>query len=151
MSTTTTNPTKGQLIDALSVWIHQRPGLEYGNYGEPTSYRAECRQIRKDLHDARALLRSVELSQITGTELLAAFHAFSGRMTWTEKGLEYCTGQYWPTEYRKVVAAICAKALWDYHREDYTADAKPGESAGDAIRRNFMRRFGRAMQARWFN
>lgn len=144
-------PTKAQLIDALSTWIHQRPGLEFGNYGESRAYRKELRQITKDLHDARQLLRAVESSSITADALLDAFRAFSGRMQWTNRQLEYCTGQYWPTEYRKVVCAIAAQALWDHYRDDYSASATPGESPGDAIRRHFKRAYGRTIQQRWFD
>ena len=52
---------KQQIIDALRAFTHKRPGLEYGNYGDPAAYRAEMRAINKDLHQARALLRYVEL------------------------------------------------------------------------------------------
>ncbi len=155
MSTTTDNtqtmrPTKSQLIDALRTWIRQRPGLEYGNYGDPTSYRAELRQIARDKREAEQLLRAVELSSMTAEDLLQGFRAFSGRLTWTAQGLHYCTGQYWPTEYRKAAAAVCAAALWDYYREDYAASKRAGESDGDAIRRRFRTVYGRALQTRWF-
>ena len=140
-----------RILTALYAWIRQRPGLEYGNYGSPTSYRAELRGITKDLHDARQLLRAVELSGITGEQLKAAFRAFSGRLTWDGKCLDYCTGQYWPTEYRKAACAVLASALWDHYREDYSKAAKKDESPGDAIRRNFKRQYGKRMQERWFN
>ena len=143
--------TKEQLITALAQWIQQRPGLEYGNYGDPTSYRAELRGIAKDKRDAEQLLRAVELSSITAPEFLKAFDAFSGRLQWTDKGLDYCTGQYWPTEYRRAAAAVCASALWNHYREDYARTATEKESPGDAIRRNFKRVYGKAMQARWFD
>lgn len=32
--------------------------------------------------------------------------------------LDYCTGQYWSTEYRRAVCAVLARALWDYWRAD---------------------------------
>src|SRR3990167_6373839 len=95
---------KQAITTALYNWIRQRPGLEYGNYGNPASYRAELRGITKDLHDARQLLRAVELSSVTGKQLKEAFRAFSGRLTCTVKptdtagytaSLDYCTGQYW--------------------------------------------------------
>ena len=57
---------KQAIITALESWIKQRPGLEYGNYGDPVSYRAELRGITRDLQQARTLLRHVELSGITG-------------------------------------------------------------------------------------
>ena len=47
---------KTQIVLALSAWVSQRPGLEYGNYGDVSSYRAEVRSIGKDLQHARALI-----------------------------------------------------------------------------------------------
>lgn len=32
--------------------------------------------------------------------------------------VDYCTGQYFPTEYRRAVCAVLASALWDYTREN---------------------------------
>lgn len=142
---------RDKIISALYAWIKQRPGLEYGNYGDPVSYRAELRSITQDLHDARTLLRAVELSNISGKELKAAFSAFSGRLTWDGERLDYCTGQYWPTEYRKAVCAVASSALWHYLRDAFVKDANDGESPGDAIRRNFRERYGKRMQLRWFN
>ena len=142
---------RSAILEALRIWINQRPGLEYGNYGNLSSYRAELRSIGRDLSEARQLLRAVELSSMPVEVLKGAFRAFSGRLSWDGKRLDYCTGQYWPTEYRKAACAVLADALWDWYRSDYAASAKPGESAGDAIRRNFRRQYGRAIANRWFN
>jgi hypothetical protein len=155
----TKTPTKNQIITLLDAWIRQRPGLEFGNYGDVTAYRSESRRIQRQLRDARELLLAAELALgMTGEQLAAAFpRAYSGRLTLaphTKPGtwrLDYCTGQYWPTEYRAAVCAVLASALWDYYREDFAASAKPGESPGDAIRRNFRRKFGATMQKRWFD
>ena len=95
--------TKRAILEALQVWIRQRPGLEFANYSELKSYRADLRQIAKDKHHAETLLSAVAIrDSITAKDLLAAFSAYSGRLSISEdKGrakLEYCTGQYWPTE-----------------------------------------------------
>ncbi len=176
---------KAQIITALRAWIAQRPGLEYGNYGDPTAYRREMRSITKDRHHAEQLIRAVELSSMTAEQLKQGFSAYSGRLEWklvqmnrldspcadcgvkpnrehleSCKGgqhsleghkLTYCTGQYWPTEYRRAVCAVCASALWNYYRDDMVMAAKPGESPGDAIRRGFRIQYGKRMQERWFN
>jgi hypothetical protein len=143
------------IIDALYKFARQRPGLEFGNYGDVSAYRSEMRSITKDLHDARILLRRLELSSITPETLQKAFSAFSGRLslTPTDKGLklDYCTGQYWPTEYRRAVCAVAAAALWDHYRDSFSSSAKHGESPGDAIRRCFRREFGRSIAKRWFS
>jgi len=144
--------TKQKMIDALRAFINQRSGIEFANYGNVTAFRAEQRSITKDLHHARELLRSVELAGgLDGNTLAGAFRAYSGRLSWDGARLTYTTGQYFPTEYRRAVCAVCAAALWDYYRDDYATAAKAGESAGDSIRRNFRRVYGRAMQMRWFD
>ena len=113
---------KQQIITALYAWVAQRPGLEFGNYGDVKGYRAELRSITRDLQDARTPLRAVELSGITGEELAQAFgRAYSGRLSWDGKRLDYCTGQYWPTEYRRAACAVLASALWYYHRDNMPA------------------------------
>lgn len=142
---------RGAILEAMGRWIRQRPGLEFGNYGTVSSYRAELRSITRDLSDARLLLRAVEMSSMPADVLLEGFRAYSGRLSWDGNRLDYCTGQYWPTEYRKAACAVLAAALWDWYREDYAAAAKPGESAGDAIRRQFRREYGRGLARRWFD
>lgn len=147
--------TTENILTALSKFARQRPGLEFGNYGDVSAYRSEMRRITRQLADANTLMRAVELSSITPETLTEAFRAFSGRlsMTETDKGLrlDYCTGQYFPTEYRAAVCAVLAAALRDHYREDFAKAAKPGESAGDAIRRQFRQLFGRGIAARWFS
>jgi hypothetical protein len=114
---------KENLLLCLGAFIRQRPGLEFGNYGDVAAYRAESRSITKDLHIARELLRALELRpSITADALLeASQRAFSGRLSIIVTGdsvsIDYCTGQYFPTEYRAAVASIAASALWSYYRD----------------------------------
>ena len=192
---------RDRMLIALRAWIAQRPGLEFGNYGDVSVYRAELRSITRDLHDARTLLQYVEARpDITADMLREAFRsAYSGRLSWhycphgltgrTQCGickrvwcaecepapsalchwchgnggaqskpgtgyLEYCTGQYWPTEYRRAACAVLASAIWDYWREDImpprgTEFCVP--SLGDALRARGKRIFGARIQRRWFN
>ena len=172
MNNTPTNslPSRETLVALLSAFARQRPGLDFANYGSVSSYRSELRQITKDLQHARTLIRAVELSSITAESLLAAFSAYSGRLSYdaATNSLNYCAGQYFPTEYRKAVCAVCASALWAHVRA-YSMPAptvkqhgKAGEpmrtehvydglSAGDWLRRKFRREFGRGIASRWFN
>ena len=137
---------KNEIINALRTFAQKRPQLEYGNYGNFSSYSQESRAITKDLHHARALLRKVELSGISAEELLeASKEAFSGRLeiTATDDGLakvSYCVGQYFPTEYRKAVAAVCARALWNY----WKTDANDADRIRNTARREFPRAIARA-------
>jgi len=158
---------KQQIIDALRAFTRQRPGLEYGNYGDPVAYRAELRAIIKDLHQARELLRYVELrDSITGADIIAASKsAYSGRLTINaDATIEYCAGQYFPTEYRKAVCAVLSSAIWAWHRDQCmptptlhhntetgeTVQRYKGLRAGDYLRASLKREFGRGL-SRWFN
>ena len=133
---------KSVLCHALAHFIAKGPRLEYGNYGCPRTYRAEQRAITRDLRDARAFLRLVEISSITTEELKAAMRdAWGGRLSWDGATLDYCAGQYWPTEYRKAVAATCALALKRHW----------WQGAPDGFKNDQMKKqFGRGMASRWF-
>jgi hypothetical protein len=147
---------KQQIIAALHAFINQRPGLEFGNYGDVPNYRAEVRAIGRDLTQARQLLRYVELrASITGDDIIeASKRAYSGRLTITARddgaiAIDYCTGQYFPTEYRKAACAVLSQAVWHWKR----TQCMPADTAkpGDYLRASFKREFGRGMAARWFN
>jgi hypothetical protein len=143
------DPEKADILAALTGFASQRPGLEYANYGNPISYRAESRAITRDLHHVYTLLRHVQLAHsITSADLKAAFRAFSGRLTWNGQKLDYCTGQYFPTEYRRAVCAVLASALWAYWRDN----APEGlNKPGDYLRATARRELGRTLAERWFN
>ncbi len=111
--------TERELILAnLDAFVRQRSGMDYRNYGDAASYRSEQRSITRDLRDYRTLRAAVQWREgIDAAALKEAFRAFSGRLTWDGKRMDYCTGQYFPTEYRKAACAVLASALWDYTRE----------------------------------
>jgi hypothetical protein len=143
---------KQSVINALYTFVHKRPQLEFGNYGDIKSYRAESRAVTKDLHHARHLLRVLEIyNQLTADDIIrASEHAFSGRLSInvTDDGLvkiDYCTGQYFPTEYRKAVAAICASTLWTFYRN------KCGYATGERIRQAAKRDFNSTIVRHYFN
>ena len=158
---------KSTILASLDAWIRQRPGLEFGNYGNVSSYRAEMRSIGKDLQHARALLRYVEWhDSITADMILNA--AQSGRLSIKVEGdkvrVDYCTGQYWPTEYRPAVCRLLSSVIWDYWRDqcmpegDLVHNSETGETfkryqglrAGDWLRKNAAREFGTNVARRWF-
>jgi len=114
---------KQQIIEALRVFMRQRSGMDFRNYGDVSSYRSEQRSVTKDLHEARELVRAVELrDSITAEDIIeASKRAFSGRLTIVERAdgafdIDYCTGQYFPTEYRKAICAVMAQAIWEWTR-----------------------------------
>ena len=143
------DPEKVTILQALTSFAAQRPGLEYANYGDPVTYRAESRAITRDLHHVYTLLRRVQLApSITSADLKDAFCAFSGRLSWDGQRLDYCTGQYFPTEYRRAVCAVLSAALWCYWR-GCVPDTVTNK--GDYIRATARRELGRTLAARCFN
>lgn len=135
------DPRKARVMGALRVFAHQRPGLEFGNYGDVRAYRSEMRGITKDLHHFRELAAAVDARSITADDLI---RAASNRLTIHEDGdkvrIEYCTGQYWPTEYRPAACRVLVSALWDYWR-----------AYGDDPRAMARHNLSRGVASRWFN
>lgn len=139
--------TKQTIIDALNRWIAQRPGLEFGNYGDVSSYRAEMRSITRDLQHARTMVNYVAWhDSITAEMILDA--AGSGRLSIVVKGdtvaINYVTGQYWPTEYRRAVCALMSSVIWAWLRENGNC------KTGDDIRKAARRELGQSIANRWF-
>lgn len=172
---------KQAIIAALRAFIEQRPGFDWHNYSTARDYRADQRRATRQLHDARELLRAVELrDSITADDILR--EAQSGRVTiratmpaYVEKigpwRVDYCTGQYWCTEFRAGVCRLLASVLWTWMREHCmpevgTAPIGSGKaregmywdgrlgravSGGDYLRASFRREFGRPLAGRWFS
>lgn len=59
--------------------------------------------------------------------------------------VDYCTGQYFPNEYRPAVSHVLSSVLWNYWRDNME---KPD---GDALRRTARRELSRAVARRYFN
>ncbi len=139
---------KRDILHALSGFVAQRPGLDFADYGDVSAYRSESRSITRDKHDFDTLLAAVSWRGIDADALLAATRAYSGRLSIKEDGkrrvvVDYCTGQYFPTEYRKAACAVLASALWDYWRTDC--------KTGDAIRAKAKKELGARLASRWFS
>jgi hypothetical protein len=157
--------TKTAIIAALDSWIRQRPGLEYGNYGDWTAYRSEMRSIGKDLQHARAMLNYVAWHDSITADMI--LDAASGRLSIVIEGdkvtIEYCTGQYWPTEYRPAVCRLLSTVIWHWLRDNmpkpvHMHNSETGENVdridglriGDYLRRQAGRELGASIARRWF-
>lgn len=142
---------KNDIIEALRRFIAQRPGLEPGNYISGWNdaegrrlYRAESRQITRDRHDAEALLWYAKMCGVTGAQLA---NALNRRLTWDGARLSYCTGQYFPTEYRRAAASALASALWYY----WCDNIGPGqEDTAEKIRKRAHNVFNARIARRFF-
>lgn len=140
--------TKQTIIDALNRWIAQRPGLEFSNYGNVSSYRAEMRSIGRDLQHARAMVNYVAWHDSITAEMIMSAADNGGRLTLTVNGdkvrIDYVTGQYWPTEYRRAVCQLMSSVIWYWLRENCEY------KTGDDIRKAARRELGQSIANRWF-
>lgn len=136
------------LVENLVKFVNQRPGLDFANYGNISSYRAESREITADKHDffellAMAQRRIDNFSQVLEKELINT----SGRLTLENGNLLYVTGQYFPTEYRPAANRFLASLIWNDYRDEKNADGSnvyiDGPSIRKAIKRNLSRRVSR--------
>ena len=139
---------KSTIIAALHKWIAQRPGLEFGNYGDVSSYRSEMRSIGRDLQHARAMVNYVAWHDSITAEMILRAADNGGRLTLTTDGdkvaINYVTGQYWPTEYRRAVCNLMSSVIWAWLRENCNY------KTGDDIRKAARRELGNSIANRWF-
>jgi len=139
---------KSTIIAALRKWIAQRPGLEFGNYGDVSSYRAEMRSIGRDLQHARAMVNYVAWHDSITADMILNAVDNGGRLSLTTDGdkvrIDYVTGQYWPTEYRRAVCALMSSVIWYWLRENCEY------KTGDDIRKAVRRELGNSIANRWF-
>ena len=141
---------KQTTIDALNRWVSQRPGLDYRNYGDPVSYRAEVRSIGKDLQHARAMINYVAWHDSITAEMILKAADNGGRLSFVVRdygtvAIDYCTGQYWPTEYRPAVCRLLSSVIWYWLRDNMLDPA-----TGNDIRRQAARELGTSIARRWF-
>jgi len=132
----------------LRAFVAQRSGLDWRNYASDwrdksgmDAFHSDRSRILQHGRDARALLSFVEHSSIPVEFLLRELE--TGRLTFdpSRDALDYCAGQYFPTEYRAAVCRTLSNAIWRFYRDNVTPDV-----------RKFARdTFGRAIASRWFN
>lgn len=146
--TTESTITKSEICAKLRAFIAQRSGLDWRNYASDWRDNAGMSALRSDRsrilqhgRDARALLVFVERSSIPVEFLMRELE--TGRLTFdSARGeLDYCAGQYFPTEYRAAVCRTLASAIWRFYRDNVTTDVR--QFARDT--------FGRGIASRWFN
>lgn len=119
------------VFEALRKFINQKPGLDPANYGCAhgqarsrgewgeawRNMQKELRDIQKDGTRARKALREAMQYPFNADIMAESFRrAFSGRLEWNGQELEYCAGQYFPTEYRAAAASVL---------ERYVSEVKP--------------------------
>lgn len=156
--TDTVTTLRDLMLVKLGAFIDQRPGLDPANYftgrdwtEERRNYDRERGRILRDKRQADQLLRAVSLrSSITANDILFASH--NRRLTWNGDRMSwnYCTGQYFPTEYRAAACGLLAECLWTARIRD-CGEKIISREIGDKLRKELRREFGRAIAWRWFN
>ena len=141
-------------IEKMTKFVNQRPGLDFSNYGEVSAYRSEMAEITRDRTDYYELL-STAFSRIdTLNEKLTDYlQKTSGRLKLNDAGeLEYCTGQYFPTEYRPAANRILANLIWASYRDEIEHNTPNNVyKSGDEIRKALKRRVSRRIMKNYFN
>lgn len=142
-------------IELLNKFVNQRAGLCFANYGDRKAYQAESREITKDRNDYYELLglatsrysEWVDGKQVSNLNqaLIDYLSKTGGRLTLKGEKLEYCTGQYFPTEYRPAACRVLVDLIWASYRDEVETNApnpvyKDGNEIRKAIRRNLSRR-----------
>ena len=141
---------KPQIIEAIRAHILSRPNLDPRDYGrDAAAYRADQRTTLTDRAHALKLLAAVESRDSITAAMMLDPYRNTGRFTIKQDGqtirADYCTGQYWATEYRAGAARYLANLLWDYLREQCNA------TTGDQIRKQARLMLGAPLARRFFN
>lgn len=140
-------------ISKLVKFVNQRPGLDFSNYGDTKAYRSESREITRDKHDFEELL-ALAVSRVSNLEeaLATYLKSSSGRLILNENGnLEYCTGQYFPTEYRPAASNVLKTLIWNSYRDEKDDTGNPVYTDGHEIRKAIRRRLSRRVSKNYFN
>ena len=123
-------------LQVLAAFAAQNPGIDprdyFNSWGDEAgikAYRAECRAVARDLARVRRAMDLAVHMQVTEQQIMdACDRAFSGRLQMQRNGqilkIDYCTGPYWPTEYRKAAACVLEEAAHISGREMAAAKAQ---------------------------
>jgi hypothetical protein len=144
--TTQETITKSELCSLLRKFIAQRSGLDWREYGNDAAgmraFRANRDLILQHGRDARALLSFVQNWSSIPVDYLLTELSDGKRLSFdpARNAIDYCAGQYFPTEYRAAVCRALSSALWRYHVNLGTSD----------VRAWAVEAFGRGIASRWF-
>ena len=136
------------VIALLSAFVNQRSGIEFVNYGDVSAFRKEQREIGNDKKDYFELL-SLASNRVENLNdrIYDYLTKSSGRLQLKGDKLEYCTGQYFPTEYRPAACQVLKSIIWNSFESEKRTDGtnvyKDGNEIRKAIRRNLSRRVSR--------
>jgi hypothetical protein len=132
-----------QLIRLIEEFVNSRPRFDPGNYSDASSYRADMRRAMRHRQDAHVMIRYC-LRATGDIEPHIRDALRTGRLTLRDDGtLDYCTGQYYPTEYRAAACRVLSSALWHFWRTP--------TSTADSLRATARVALPRSVANRWFS
>jgi hypothetical protein len=141
-------------IDKLVEFANQKPGLVFANYGDRYYYNKEVREIAKDLHDFRELL-NLAFRRIDNLDeqLTMYLKNTSGRLLLNANNeLEYCTGQYFCTEYRPACNRVLVDLIFASYRDEIEDNTpNPVYKDGIEIRKAIKKQVSRRVYSNYFN
>lgn len=156
MNTTAQQTAKDKLIK----FARQRSGIDrrdyYSDLRDKEGIKAFCSEYREITNDLKRFNELMIACHYCIDDLDKKIETYlknsSGRLTINENGhIEYCTGQYFPTEYRKAAGRVLADLLWADFRDSKDHEGNPTYNTGHEIRTAIRKRFGRALCNYWFN
>lgn len=141
-------------IEKLTKFVNQRPGLDFANYGDVRAYRSEMAEITRDRSDYFELL-SLAFSRIDdlNEQLTKFLKNTSGRLSLNDKDeIQYCTWQYFPTEYRPAANRVLRDLIWASYRDEIETNSPNNVyQDGNEIRKAIKRRVSRRIARLYFN
>jgi len=111
--------TQPQTLRMLASYAAKNPGLDFRDYCSDyrdtngrAAYFSEARSITNDLGRVREAILTAYYAGVTDDDLIECSQGERLTIERTPGGfdLDYCVGQYWPTEYRGAVARLLHRA-----------------------------------------
>jgi hypothetical protein len=108
-----------QALRMLAAYAAKNPGLDFRDYCRDwqdkdgrAAYFSEARSITNDLRRVREAIFAAYYAGVTDNDLIECSKGERLTIERTPGGfdLDYCVGQYWPTEYRGAVARLLHRA-----------------------------------------
>ena len=97
----------------LASYAAQNPGIEFANYGDMSAYRSDSARATRQLQAARHAISEAYAAGVTDKHLQDACRGDRLELIVGSTGamcVDYCTGQYWPLEFRAAVARVVERA-----------------------------------------
>ena len=116
-----------QTLRMLAAYAAKNPGLDFRDYCSDyrdtngrAAYFSEARSITNDLRRVRQAILSAYYAGVTDDDLVECSKGERLTIERTAGGfdLDYCVGQYWPTEYRGAVARLLNRAAYKAARRN---------------------------------